>query len=1076
VRYNRLVRGLLDAPRHTDAVVSFPPSITKEITMIPHVSPVFRLSRVSLAIALAFPLAAAAAPTGGQVVHGEANITVIGTATAIDQQTPKTIINWQGFSIASNESVTFKQPNASAVALNRVVGNERSVIDGALKANGQVFLVNSNGVLFGRGSRVDVGGLVASTRDISDEDFKSGTHLFQGDSDGTVINEGAITAADGGYVALLGKQVSNQGMIAATKGTVTMGAGNRITLNFGGDSLLDVTIDEGALDALVENGRAIQADGGVVYLTAKAADELLGAQVNNDGIIQARSIDDLKGHISLHAEGGLTRVGGTLEASASATTSDGGLIETTGANVQVANNATVTTLAADGESGLWRIGTTAGDFTVAASGGNIDGTTLSWLLAGNGEVAIEAAGNGADVKVDDKVAWQTNATLTLDAARDVDINAPIVAGGEGAKVAIAHGDKGDYHILTPASFSGVAVDENGQVVNEALFDKGGNPLLDIEGKVATGPVARVDTSGGVYGEITFTNPDNKDGLVVNGETYALIHTPEELAEIDSKAGNYALAGNMDLGGKTYPGAVVASLGVSESQTVFAGLGHTASNLRIEGAEDYTGLFGRSNGSVVIRDMGIVDVNIRGVNYVGALLGENTAILNNEVRISNVYSTGNISGWARVGGLLGMGYGTIEHSYSLANVAGDSTVGGLLGRIVGQVSFAHAAGNVTGNEMSGGLIGYFSGGGGVDNSYANGAVTGKRESIGGLIGYAADSASILPSVSNSFATGNVAGASYVAGLIGQIKMASVAKKFHDQKITIENVYATGDVTAISEGDKVVAAGLIAGIDMNYWSNAAAPTFLVSNAKATGSVTVSINDAKGTVIASGFIADVIGGNTKGLYIGSITNAVSTGNIDATGASVAFNKNIGGAFGRLTQASVSGVRVTGKVLGELTGNIGSLVGFANNSDISDFSVENVSDAVGRNLGSNISDPSNVSSEDPDKEDSDSAGDTGNIGDAGNTDSAENAEPSTPPDAGTSGSGQPQTAILAANRQVTQAFGDAVKGSGLMDNVSFQPQEAVALDQNLLLPASYFTDIRGAEIDGSFFQLKEEENGQKE
>ncbi len=156
-----------------------------------------------------------------------------------------------------------------------------------------MFLINSAGVLFGKGSSVNVGGLVASTRDLSDADFNAGNFVFKGDGNGSVLNLGTITAKDGGYVALLGNSVSNQGAIAATKGTVAMAAGNRITLNFNGDSLLNVTLDEGALDALVENRQAVYADGGTVLLTAKAADELLGAQVNNSGIVQARTLDDL---------------------------------------------------------------------------------------------------------------------------------------------------------------------------------------------------------------------------------------------------------------------------------------------------------------------------------------------------------------------------------------------------------------------------------------------------------------------------------------------------------------------------------------------------------------------------------------------------------------------------------------------------------------------------------------------------------------------------------------------------------------------------------------------------------------
>src|SRR5215471_5123244 len=110
-----------------------------------------------------------AGPAGGSVVAGSAGIQQSGNTTNINQSSAKAIINWQGFSVSSQETVNFNQPNSASVTLNRVIGNETSVINGALNANGQVFIVNSAGVLFGKGAQVNDGGLVASTLDISNE-------------------------------------------------------------------------------------------------------------------------------------------------------------------------------------------------------------------------------------------------------------------------------------------------------------------------------------------------------------------------------------------------------------------------------------------------------------------------------------------------------------------------------------------------------------------------------------------------------------------------------------------------------------------------------------------------------------------------------------------------------------------------------------------------------------------------------------------------------------------------------------------------------------------------------------------
>ena len=156
-----------------------------------------------------------ALPGGGVVTAGNAGITSGPGGMTITQTTPRTAINWQSFNIGQKEAVRFVQPNSYSVALNRVLGSDPSSIQGSLSANGQVFLMNPNGVLFGRGAQVNTGGLVASTLNITDGDFMAGRYQFNGAGNGAIINQGSITAADGGYVALLGANVSNEGIISA---------------------------------------------------------------------------------------------------------------------------------------------------------------------------------------------------------------------------------------------------------------------------------------------------------------------------------------------------------------------------------------------------------------------------------------------------------------------------------------------------------------------------------------------------------------------------------------------------------------------------------------------------------------------------------------------------------------------------------------------------------------------------------------------------------------------------------------------------------------------------------------------
>ncbi|MDP3412015.1 MAG: filamentous hemagglutinin N-terminal domain-containing protein, partial [Polaromonas sp.] len=314
-------------------------------------------------------------------------------------------------------------------ALNRVLGADPSSIMGTLSANGRVFLLNPNGVLFGSGAQVNVGGLVASTMSLSDAKFMSGDYSFTDAGNGSVVNQGNITAADGGYVALMGKSVSNQGVISARLGSVVLAAGNAVTMDVAGDGLLNVSVAQGAVNALVENGGLIRADGGKVLLTAQAAGDLLKTAVNNTGVIQAQTIGNRNGTILLlgDMQSGTMNVSGTLDASAP-NGGNGGFIETSAANVRIRDDVRVTTSASQGLMGTWLIDPQ--DFIIGP-GGNISGATLSGQLVNNSITITTAPGPGnGDIFVNEAISWTaagTPTTLTLNADRDVNINAAITA-------------------------------------------------------------------------------------------------------------------------------------------------------------------------------------------------------------------------------------------------------------------------------------------------------------------------------------------------------------------------------------------------------------------------------------------------------------------------------------------------------------------------------------------------------------------------------------------------------------------------------------------------------------------------
>src|SRR5665647_1720658 len=391
------------------------------------------LHALAISVALSFGANVYALPAGGVVAAGAASISTGAGSTVINQSTQNAALNWQSFNIAASESVRFVQPNSSSVALNRVLGADPASILGSLTANGKVFLVNPNGILFGRGASINVGGLVASTLNITDSDFMAGKYNFTGAGKGAILNQGTINA-DGGYVALLGANVSNEGVISARLGTVVLAAGNAMTLDVAGDGLLNVTVNQGAVNALVQNGGLIRADGGQVLLTAQAAGSLLQSAVNNTGVIQAQTIENHNGTIRLlgDMQSGTVNVGGTLDASAP-NGGDGGFIETSAAHVKVQDNARITTAAVQGLTGTWLIDPQ--DFTIAAPsvGGDIAGTTLSaQLVSSNVTISSDSghAGVNGDINVNEAVSWTATpspTTLTLNAVRDVNVNAAITA-------------------------------------------------------------------------------------------------------------------------------------------------------------------------------------------------------------------------------------------------------------------------------------------------------------------------------------------------------------------------------------------------------------------------------------------------------------------------------------------------------------------------------------------------------------------------------------------------------------------------------------------------------------------------
>ena len=443
----------------------------------------FALTPLALALAgIGFAHAAPPAPnqlpSGGKIVAGSASISQSAAQTGaimnISQSSQRAAIDWQSFNVGSQAQINFLQPTASSATLNRVLDSNPSQIFGRINAPGQVFFVNPNGIYFGPSASVDVGALVATTHSISNDDFMAGNLVFsRNGATGSIVNDGELKAALGGYIALLAPEVRNQGVIVAQLGTVVLAAGETYELQFdGNNTLANIRVTPATIRALVENGNAVHAPGGLIILSAQAASRLQGGVINNSGTLEATSLTNNGGVIRLSASDSInhsgsitadaapgsagnggtisliadlsnpnsqTFVSGSISARGGDLGGNGGFVETSAARLTIADQARVTTAATMGLAGTWlldpadfTIGPTAsGTITAGTPSGDISGATLGTAL-GSGNVTIlstqgSASGSG-NVNVNDAVTWAAN-KLTLNAQNNININANLNGSG-----------------------------------------------------------------------------------------------------------------------------------------------------------------------------------------------------------------------------------------------------------------------------------------------------------------------------------------------------------------------------------------------------------------------------------------------------------------------------------------------------------------------------------------------------------------------------------------------------------------------------------------------------------------------
>jgi len=910
---------------------------------------------------------AAAGPEGGTVVGGSATITGQGSSSVvINQSSNSAIINWHTFNIGAGQSVLFNQPNSSSVALNRVTGGlGPSEIYGTLTANGRVFIINRDGVLFGPGAVINTAGFLATTNDIKNSDFMAGRYNFNipGRPDASIVNLGRITATSGGFAALVAPGVRNSGTITATLGTVALGAANSFTLDLYGDRLITLAVNDKIaarvidvatglpLKSLITNDGRIRANGGRVELTAAAARTVVDSVINTSGVIQANSIGKHNGMIVLSAATGASKgagaptqtikVSGTLSAAGKKKGTTGGTIVVSGEDIQFVNA------------------------MVDASGS-----------AGGGKVMIGgdwAGGNPASGLVNNQSAKLENfliptaTTVSVDAGTT--INASARDSGNGGKV-ILWSDQ-----LT--TFAGTILARGGvQGGNGGFVETSGKRLLDFTGTVdtrapvgvagtllldpenyyinATGTPPGFDTTASAISSSTLVSNLGLGNVVIStqstGSNAGDIFVQSNVAwtgnnsltlsahrniQIDATISNTG-AGNLILRADNTGSGVGTVQLITLGQINFAGSTGAVSiyynpsgpGNKYENPTIFGAVTGQLNTYMLVN-------SASDLNLIGATEGTRSA----QYALGKSFSVTDFNGFAPgttfTSGFVFDGNGGLGVNYTLSNLtlsSGNSPIG--LFPILGAGATVRNLNldivNVTATQVPNivGTVAGISSGAIINVHVSNGTVGGGGSSsdivVGGLVGQLQSGGTIAQSSTSavnvtSFGTYNSTG-----GLVGLVQSGA----------SITDSSSTGGT--IAGGTNAFAGGLVGrndgSITNSSSSNAVSGTTtngaedyssaigglvgfntgLISGSNATGPIS-------GSSPANGQFAIILGG-LVGLNNspGQIVNSWSSSSVTGTGQ-VELGGLVGGNF-----ASISGSHATGPVSGTGSGSIGGLVGF--------------------------------------------------------------------------------------------------------------------------------------------------------
>ncbi len=854
----------------------------------------------STALAHATVAPAQSLPSGGQVTAGSATIgTPSAGALTINQTSGSAVVNWQSFNVGKANRVTFVQPDANAAILNRVTGETSSTISGQINANGQVYLINPNGIAITSSGTVKAGAFVASTLGISDDDFMGGKRTFTGNgASAPVTNAGAITINRGGYMALIGGIVANAGVITVPMGKAALGSGEQATLDLSGDGFLQVAVPTKAdgSGALVDNSGKISARGGTVQLTAAAAKDMARQAVNMSGTIEANGVSGKSGDITLTGGDGEVAVSGTLDAGNAA--GKGGKVTVTGRSIKLASakiNASGKTGGGtvniggnrQGKGPLQRAETLDvdahtvinADAIKTGNGGNVvlwsdELTRFAGMITAKGGAI---SGNGGEAEVSGKALLSYTGLTDLTASRGsfgnllLDPYNVTISTGTGSNTDGGFNATGNDSVINVNTLTNALATANVTVTTGGFGSAGSQagditvaaPIVWSSGSTLTLSAYRnivvnaaITNTGGANVNLRADNSGLGSGTVSFG-TGIQVSTSGAVNIYYNPASNPATGSPSvnatsymtatDYSGYVTGGGALSAYMLVNNVYDLQNVNNNLSGTYALGRDIDASVTAGWNSGAGFKPIGTLSMNASyaysGTPFYGVFDGQNYAISNLTINRPSTNVTGLFTGNS----------GQIRNfGVTSGSITGNIYVGGLVGQNYGNIINSFSGASVSGYRYSGGLVGDHEGGV-IRSSYATGDVSNTYrgqgsggDSAGGLVGYNRGP------IVGSYATGNVyAQGGMAGGLVGQ-NIGSISQS-----------YATGSVTAIYAGGLVGTQ--VGSITQSYATGPVNGSYapqsggLIAYEGAPGSnVTNSYWDTQTTGQSSG-----MGGSTNGTF---------------------------------------------------------------------------------------------------------------------------------------------------------------------------------------------------------------------